>query len=86
MLMGMLVCVCLLSGLSTLSFTGNSYIEYRTYVKPTARGFKLDLRIRTFQSQGIIMYMNSEPCTLLKVRPTFTHTHTSNTHVIIGYL
>uniref|UniRef100_A0A3B3RFX2 FAT atypical cadherin 3 n=1 Tax=Paramormyrops kingsleyae TaxID=1676925 RepID=A0A3B3RFX2_9TELE len=52
---------------STLSFMGNSYIEYRMHEKLIASGFKLDLIIRTFQSQGIIMYMNSDPCTLLKV-------------------
>ena len=68
------VCVCLMSvyvlgggaGHSSLSFSGNSYIKYRLSDRLQTE-LKLNLRIRTLQSQGIIMYTHTEPCIMLKV-------------------
>ncbi|XP_046891285.1 protocadherin Fat 3a isoform X1 [Hypomesus transpacificus] len=54
------------AGQASLSFSGNSYIKYQ--VSDGLRGeMKLELRIRTLQSRGIIMYTHSDPCTLLKL-------------------
>uniref|UniRef100_A0A669E5C8 FAT atypical cadherin 3a n=1 Tax=Oreochromis niloticus TaxID=8128 RepID=A0A669E5C8_ORENI len=51
------------AGHSSLSFSGNSYIKYRLSGQLQTE-LKLSLRIRTLQSQGIIMYTHTEPCTL----------------------
>lgn len=55
------------SGHTSLSFSGNSYIKYRVTDGDRDGEMKLSLRIRTLQSRGIIMYMRSDPCTVLKV-------------------
>nr|XP_020474749.1 protocadherin Fat 3 isoform X4 [Monopterus albus] len=54
------------AGHSSLSFSGNSYIKYRLSDWLQTE-LKLSLRIRTLQSQGIIMYTHTEPCTVLKL-------------------
>ncbi|XP_026048442.1 protocadherin Fat 3a isoform X5 [Astatotilapia calliptera] len=54
------------AGHSSLSFSGNSYIKYRLSGQLQTE-LKLSLRIRTLQSQGIIMYTHTEPCTVLKL-------------------
>lgn len=55
------------AGHSSLSFSGNSYIKYRLSDLLQTE-LKLSLRIRTLQSQGIIMSMHTEHCILLKVQ------------------
>ncbi|XP_076002461.1 protocadherin Fat 3-like isoform X2 [Genypterus blacodes] len=54
------------AGHSSLSFSGNSYIKYRLS-NVLGMELKLSLRIRTLQSRGIIMYIHTEPCALLKL-------------------
>ncbi|KAM8768033.1 protocadherin Fat 3a isoform 4-T4 [Acanthopagrus schlegelii] len=54
------------AGHSSLSFSGNSYIKYRLSDRLQTE-LKLNLRIRTLQSQGIIMYTHTEPCIMLKL-------------------
>ncbi|XP_070826252.1 protocadherin Fat 3a isoform X3 [Chaetodon trifascialis] len=54
------------AGHSSLSFSGNSYIKYRLS-DGLQTELKLSLRIRTLQSRGIIMYTQTEPCTILKL-------------------
>ncbi|KAF6720859.1 Protocadherin Fat 3 [Oryzias melastigma] len=54
------------AGHSSLSFSGNSYIKYRLSDLLQTE-LKLSLRIRTLQSQGIIMSMHTEHCILLKL-------------------
>lgn len=56
------------AGHSSLSFSGNSYIKYRLSDQLQTE-LKLTLRIRTLQSQGIVMYMHTERCIILKVGP-----------------
>lgn len=53
-------------GHSSLSFSGNSYIKYRLSDQLQSE-LKVSLKIRTLQSQGIIMYTQVEPCMVLKV-------------------
>ncbi|XP_076590813.1 protocadherin Fat 3-like isoform X11 [Chaetodon auriga] len=56
------------AGHSSLSFSGNSYIKYRLSGSDGLQTeLKLSLRIRTLQSRGIIMYTQTEPCTVLKL-------------------
>ncbi|XP_077098803.1 protocadherin Fat 3 isoform X2 [Siphateles boraxobius] len=55
------------AGQTSLSFSGNSYIKYRVTDSDKCGDMKLGLRIRTLQSQGIIMYTRADPCTLLKI-------------------
>uniref|UniRef100_A0A671P273 Protocadherin Fat 3-like n=1 Tax=Sinocyclocheilus anshuiensis TaxID=1608454 RepID=A0A671P273_9TELE len=52
---------------TSLSFAGNSYIKYRVTDSDWSGDMKLGLRIRTLQSQGVIMYTRADPCTLLKI-------------------
>lgn len=54
------------AGHSSLSFSGNSYIKYRLSDQLQSE-LKVSLKIRTLQSQGIIMYTQMEPCMVLKV-------------------
>nr|XP_015831508.2 protocadherin Fat 3a isoform X4 [Nothobranchius furzeri] len=54
------------AGHSSLSFSGNSYIKYRL-TGQLQMELKLTLRIRTLQSTGIIMYMHTERCIILKL-------------------
>lgn len=56
------------SGHTSLSFAGNSYIKYRLSENSKEEDFKLALRLRTLQSNGIIMYTRANPCMILKVR------------------
>lgn len=56
----------LVAGHSSLSFSGNSYIKYRLYDLLQSE-MKVSLRVRTLQSQGIIMFTKTEPCMVLKV-------------------
>ncbi|KAL0182564.1 hypothetical protein M9458_021939, partial [Cirrhinus mrigala] len=56
----------MLAGQTSLSFAGNSYIKYRVTDSDRNGDMKLGLRIRTLQSQGVIMYTRADPCTLLK--------------------
>ncbi|KFO09274.1 Protocadherin Fat 3, partial [Balearica regulorum gibbericeps] len=55
------------SGHTSLSFAGNSYIKYRVSENSKKEEFKLALRLRTLQSNGIIMYTRANPCIILKV-------------------
>ncbi|XP_026562611.1 protocadherin Fat 3 isoform X4 [Pseudonaja textilis] len=55
------------SGHTSLSFAGNSYIKYRVSENSKNEEFKLGLRLRTLQSNGIIMYTRANPCIILKV-------------------
>ncbi|XP_070605725.1 protocadherin Fat 3 isoform X1 [Erythrolamprus reginae] len=55
------------SGHTSLSFAGNSYIKYRVSENSKNEEFKLGLRLRTLQSNGIIMYTRGNPCIILKV-------------------
>lgn len=56
-----------ISGHTSLSFAGNSYIKYRVSENSKKEEFKLALRLRTLQSNGIIMYTRANPCIILKV-------------------
>uniref|UniRef100_A0A671P9P8 Protocadherin Fat 3-like n=1 Tax=Sinocyclocheilus anshuiensis TaxID=1608454 RepID=A0A671P9P8_9TELE len=57
------LCQCLPDTLdkcqTSLSFAGNSYIKYRVTDSDWSGDMKLGLRIRTLQSQGVIMYTRS---------------------------
>lgn len=55
------------AGHTSLSFAGNSYIKYRLSENSKEEDFKLALRLRTLQSNGIIMYTRANPCIILKV-------------------
>lgn len=55
------------SGHTSLSFAGNSYIKYRLSENSKEEDFKLALRLRTLQSNGIIMYTRANPRMILKV-------------------
>ncbi|XP_035389998.1 protocadherin Fat 3a isoform X2 [Electrophorus electricus] len=55
------------AGHTSLSFSGNSYIKYHVIDRGRREELKLQLRIRTLQSKGIIMYTRPEPCTVLKI-------------------
>ncbi|MEJ1272768.1 hypothetical protein NN561_003622 [Cricetulus griseus] len=55
------------SGHTSLSFAGNSYIKYRLSEDSKEEDFKLALRLRTLQSNGIIMYTRANPCMILKI-------------------
>ncbi|XP_065146783.1 protocadherin Fat 3 [Paramisgurnus dabryanus] len=55
------------AGQTSLSFAGSSYIKYRVTDGNKNGDMKLSLRIRTLQSQGIIMYTRADPCTMLKI-------------------
>uniref|UniRef100_A0A672RFS0 FAT atypical cadherin 3 n=1 Tax=Sinocyclocheilus grahami TaxID=75366 RepID=A0A672RFS0_SINGR len=55
------------AGQTSLSFAGNSYIRYRVTDSDWSGDMKLGLRIRTLQSQGVIMYTRADRCTLLKI-------------------
>ncbi|XP_051541220.1 protocadherin Fat 3-like [Myxocyprinus asiaticus] len=52
---------------TSLSFTGNSYIKYRLTDGNKSGDMRLDLKIRTLQSQGVIMYTRTDSCTMLKI-------------------
>ncbi|KAM9733934.1 protocadherin Fat 3a [Menidia menidia] len=54
------------AGHLSLTFSGKSYIKYRLSDQLQAE-MKLTLRIRTLQSQGIIMYILTEHCIILKL-------------------
>jgi protocadherin Fat 1/2/3 len=43
-------------GHTSLSFAGNSYIKYRLSENSKEEDLKLALRLRTLQSNGIVMY------------------------------
>ncbi|XP_038617667.1 protocadherin Fat 3 isoform X2 [Tachyglossus aculeatus] len=55
------------SGHTSLSFAGNSYIKYRLSENSKKEEFKLALRLRTLQSNGILMYTRANPCIILKI-------------------
>uniref|UniRef100_A0A8C9FGK3 FAT atypical cadherin 3 n=1 Tax=Pavo cristatus TaxID=9049 RepID=A0A8C9FGK3_PAVCR len=55
------------SGHTSLSFAGNSYIKYRVSENSKKEEFKLALRLRTLQSNGIIIYTRANPCIILKI-------------------
>lgn len=55
------------SGHTSLSFAGNSYIKYRLSENSKEEDFRLALRLRTLQSNGIVMYTRANPCIILKV-------------------
>ncbi|XP_051540355.1 protocadherin Fat 3-like [Myxocyprinus asiaticus] len=55
------------AGQTSLSFTGNSYIKYRVTDGNKSGDMRLGLRIRTLQSQGVIMYTRADSCTMLKI-------------------
>ncbi|XP_029458166.1 protocadherin Fat 3 isoform X2 [Rhinatrema bivittatum] len=55
------------SGHTSLSFAGNSYIKYRISENSKRDEFILALRLRTLQSNGIIMYTRANPCIILKI-------------------
>nr|XP_033804886.1 protocadherin Fat 3 isoform X2 [Geotrypetes seraphini] len=55
------------SGHTSLSFAGNSYIKYRISENSKKDEFKLALRLRTLQNNGIIMYTRANPCIILKI-------------------
>uniref|UniRef100_A0A8C0NII0 Protocadherin Fat 3 n=1 Tax=Canis lupus familiaris TaxID=9615 RepID=A0A8C0NII0_CANLF len=55
------------SGHTSLSFAGNSYIKYRLSENSKEEDFRLALRLRTLQSNGIIMYTRANPCLILKI-------------------
>nr|XP_014352631.1 PREDICTED: protocadherin Fat 3 [Latimeria chalumnae] len=55
------------SGPTSLSFAGNSYIKYRVSERSRKNELKLALRLRTLQSNGIIMYTKADPCIILKI-------------------
>lgn len=59
--------IVVFSGHTSLSFAGNSYIKYRLSENSKEEDFKLGLRLRTLQSNGIIMYTRANPCIILKV-------------------
>lgn len=63
----MCLLVMVFSGHTSLSFAGNSYIKYRLSENSKEEDFKLALRLRTLQSNGIIMYTRANPCIILKV-------------------
>lgn len=65
---GWWISVPVLAGQTSLSFAGSSYIKYRVTGGNKSGDMKLSLRIRTMQSQGVIMYTRADPCTMLKVR------------------
>ncbi|MBZ3882355.1 Protocadherin Fat 3 [Sciurus carolinensis] len=58
---------CTCNGHTSLSFAGNSYIKYRLSENSKEEDFKLALRLRTLQSNGIIMYTRANPCIILKI-------------------
>ncbi|KAB0365705.1 hypothetical protein FD754_009861 [Muntiacus muntjak] len=58
---------CTCDGHTSLSFAGNSYIKYRLSENSKEEDFKLALRLRTLQSNGIIMYTRANPCIILKI-------------------
>ncbi|XP_010153082.1 PREDICTED: protocadherin Fat 3-like, partial [Eurypyga helias] len=58
---------CMCNGHTSLSFAGNSYIKYRVSENSKKEEFKLALRLRTLQSNGIIMYTRANPCIILKI-------------------
>lgn len=73
---------CVVAGHSSLSFSGNSYIKYRLYdLLPSE--MKVSLRIRTLQSQGIIMFTQTDPCMVLKVG---THGVTIQSLLVISFV
>uniref|UniRef100_A0A673HI96 Protocadherin Fat 3-like n=1 Tax=Sinocyclocheilus rhinocerous TaxID=307959 RepID=A0A673HI96_9TELE len=53
------LCQCFSRCQTSLSFAGNSYIKYRVTDSDWSGDMKLGLRIRTLQSQGVIMYTRS---------------------------
>ncbi|XP_060035627.1 protocadherin Fat 3 isoform X2 [Erinaceus europaeus] len=55
------------SGHTSLSFAGNSYIRYRLSEDSREEEFRLALRLRTLQSNGIVMYARANPCIILKI-------------------
>ncbi|XP_061103933.1 protocadherin Fat 3-like [Conger conger] len=55
------------AGKTPLTFTGNSYIKYRVPDSSKGSQMKLEMRIRTLHSHGVLMYKRSEPCTVLKI-------------------
>ncbi|KAM6933567.1 protocadherin Fat 3-like [Xenentodon cancila] len=55
------------AGHSSLSFSGNSYIRYRLSEQLQTE-LRLTLRIRTLQSRGIVMYMHTERCVILRLQ------------------
>jgi protocadherin Fat 1/2/3 len=57
-------------GHTSLSFAGNSYIKYRLSENSKEEDLKLALRLRTLQSNGIVMYTQANPCMILKVHKT----------------
>uniref|UniRef100_A0A8C1GR63 FAT atypical cadherin 3b n=1 Tax=Cyprinus carpio TaxID=7962 RepID=A0A8C1GR63_CYPCA len=57
------LCQCFSGCQTSLSFAGNSYIKYRVTDSDWSGDMKLALRIRTLQSQGVIMYTRADPCT-----------------------
>lgn len=55
------------AGHASLSFAGNSYIKYRLSGSSREDAFRLALRLRTLQSNGVLMFTRANPCLVLKV-------------------
>ncbi|TSK67188.1 Protocadherin Fat 1 [Bagarius yarrelli] len=55
------------AGHTSLSFYGNSYINYHVTDSWKNEEVKLQLRIRTLQPSGIILYTHPAPCAMLKM-------------------
>ncbi|KAB5550105.1 hypothetical protein PHYPO_G00049870 [Pangasianodon hypophthalmus] len=55
------------AGHTSLSFYGNSYIKYHVIDGLKSDEVKLQLRIRTLQSSGVILYTHPAPCAMLKM-------------------
>ncbi|XP_053502499.1 protocadherin Fat 3a [Ictalurus furcatus] len=55
------------AGHTSLSFYGNSYIKYHVIDGWKSDEVKLQLRIRTLQSSGVILYTHPAPCAMLKM-------------------
>ncbi|XP_054989208.1 protocadherin Fat 3 isoform X2 [Sorex araneus] len=55
------------SGHASLSFAGNSYIKYRLSSNSREDAFRLALRLRTLQSNGVLMFTRANPCLVLKI-------------------
>ncbi|XP_062873349.1 protocadherin Fat 3a isoform X1 [Trichomycterus rosablanca] len=61
------------AGHTSLSFYGNSYIRYRVTDSRMSDEVKLQLRIRTLQSDGVILHTHPQPCAVLTVEEGRLH-------------
>lgn len=65
---------CVYIGHTSLSFYGNSYIKYRMTDSRMSDEVKVQLRIRTLQSRGVILHTHPQPCAVLMVHTQYTNT------------